>query len=55
MKNGRAYIPLLVIFVGYLRGLSSAGNKNICRYLPLFAKHKKRYHQAFVLFCGLME
>ena len=41
MKNGRGYIPSLVIFMHYLHGLSSGGKQ---KYLALFAafyEHKK--------------
>ena len=60
MKNGRAYIPSLVIFVGYLRGLSSwVIFRREQKYLPIFAafcEHKKNaIIRLFVLFCGLME
>ena len=50
MKNGRVYIFPLITFVGYLPG----ENKNICRYLPLFANTKNAIIRLFVLFCGLM-
>ena len=48
MKKERVHISSLVIFVYYLRGLSSAGKQ---KYLPIFAafcEHKKRYYQTFL-------
>ena len=54
-KEKRVYISSWVIFVYYIRGLYSGGNKNIWRYLPLFATTKNDIIRLFVLFCGLIE
>ena len=48
MKNGRACITSLIIFAHYLRGLSSGGNKNICRYLPFFVNMRKTLYAVFL-------
>ena len=50
MKNERAYIPSLIIFMHHLRGLSSGGEQKYLAIFADFCEHaKKRYYQDFRL------
>ena len=55
MKNGRAYIPPLVIFVG-ISSLVVSGETKIFADICLFLRTQKNaIIRLFVLFCGLIE
>ena len=56
MKNGREYIPSLIIFVYYLRGLSSGRETKIFADIcPFLWTRKNAITRLFALFRGLKE